>query len=97
LRRLDSQLFFVADGSPVSLPEPLAVQFDFTFRHLEPGMALRPQRVPDFLARREQSHEQLCILMNLYRAVGAVARCDQPEPSALLGLRKTLLLIPGLN
>src|SRR5208337_2116007 len=91
----DGQLFFFADGRAVSLVQLLAVQLDFSLRDLEPRVTLGGERLRDLLSRRKQSNEQLRVLIDLYRTLGAVARSDQAKLAALLRFGKSFLFVAG--
>ena len=55
-------------------------------------MTLGAERMRDFFSGCKQSDEQLRVLIDLYRTVGAVIRSDQAQLAALLGFRETFLL-----
>src|SRR5208283_3944288 len=89
----DRQFFFFAYGRTVSLVQLLAVQFNFAFGDLEPGVTLGGERLRDFFSGGKQGDEQPRVLIDLYRAFGAIAGGDQAELAALLSFGEAFLLV----
>src|SRR5919197_6476974 len=93
----DNQLLLVADGGAVPLFQAGSIQLHRTACHLEPGVASVGECMLNRLFSVEERDVERDILVHGDSSVLAVACCNQPQPSALLLFRESLLFITRLD
>ena len=89
----DGQRAFVADARGVTAGKLLAVEGDFAFGHMHPGMAVRGERVAHALPGSSLASSTIGVLMDGHGAVAAGLAGHQVQ-LARFGLREIVLGVP---
>ena len=82
------ELLLFANGCAVALCQGYSVQFDGAARHLQPPVTSGGKVVRNFYSGLQQRDIELGILIDLHRSSTRIAGRDQPQPAALVFLRK---------